>query len=138
MVTCRNGSALSEPRKLKWFRKQGMNFSHVVSTNIQYILRRNSLCLQGRLNKVFYIIYNIHIYIYIFSTIQNFKVHFYHRRFLSDISDFIVTSLHIVYSFSIYIWLHLVNSRLTCDQAQLQSETKIEPDLGLIVDILNF
>ena len=111
MVICRNGSALSEPRKLKWFRKQRMNFSHIVST-VQYILRRNSLCLQGTLNKVFYIIYNMYIciyffndtYVYIFSMI---KVHFYHRRFLSDLSDFIFTSLHIVYSFS--IWLHLVN-----------------------------
>lgn len=49
IVTCRNGSALCEPPKLKWFRKQRMS-------TVQYILRINILCLQGRLNKVFYII----------------------------------------------------------------------------------
>lgn len=78
MVTCRNGSALSEPRKLKWFRKQRMNFSHVVSTNTQYILRRNSLCLQGRLNKVFYIIYDRYIYF------QRYRI----SKCISTIADF--------------------------------------------------
>ena len=96
-----------------------MNFCRIVST-VQYILRRDSLCLQGRLNKVFY------ISIYIFSTIQNFKVYFYPRRFVSDLSDSIVTSLmtpRLSGHFPIFGLVFLLNSLL--EIARQRSRQKI-------------